>query len=192
MILNRKIDWEKLAEIHELKEYFEENFDEFKTEIETYILKFAHFPDETLTKFSKLRALEVTNGITQWAFRRGDENALSVEQNRICMNTVMGFMKNVEMEFPSEGKIDFNDTEKAFVRANRKLYQDAFKNNVEGADRDFYASSTAQFIVCGHKRLEQAMALVEKDYEEMFSPYYIKRGQRYIQSYLDGFEEFKP
>lgn len=189
MTLSRKINWEKLASIHELKEYFEEDFDSFQADIEAHLEEFLGFPDSTLEKLAILRALEVTNGVTQWAFRRGDEEALPVEKNRICMNMVMGFMKQIEMEFPSRGKIEFNEVEKEFVRAGRKIYQDAFKHNVKGVDRQFYAGSTAQFIAYGHDRLNRAMALVKQDYEDLFSLYYIERGQRYIRSYLDSFEE---
>jgi len=34
----------------------------------------------------------------------------------------------------------------------------------------------------------RAMALVQQDYEEMFSAYYILRGKKYIGAYLESFE----
>ena len=75
------------------------------------------------------------------------------------------------------------------IRTWRELYLDGFKHGSEEARQAFYANSTAQFIVCGHERLETAMALVKQDYEDMFSTYYIGRGQGYIRSYLKSFEE---
>ena len=189
MATRRKIDWQKLAEIPELEGFFEANFEKFKAHIEGDIKDIEQFSDESLDKIAKLRALEVTNGVTQWAFRRGDEQAISVEKARVCMNVVMGFMKKVELDFPSIGKVAFTPEEKAFVCKVRATYMDAFKHDSEEAKQAFYANSTAQFIVCGHERLEAAMALVKQDYEEMFSPYYTGRGQGYIRSYLESFEE---
>ncbi|MDM9584101.1 MULTISPECIES: hypothetical protein [unclassified Nostoc] len=188
MKIQRTIYWNKLTEIQELKEFFEEDFQGFKKLIEDRIEEFEKFSDDALDKFSKLRALEVTNGCTQWGFRRGDKECLSVEQTRECMNLVMGFMKRTELYFPSEGQIEFDDEQKAFIQAGRSLYKDAFKNNVKESEREYYAASTAQFIVYGHERMERAMALVKQDYETLFSPYYIERGQKYIVPYLKGFE----
>lgn len=182
------INWEKLAQISELKKYFAEDSFEFKQLIEEGISELSQFSEETLDKFAKLRVLETTNGCTQWGFRRGDENSLSVEQTRECMNLVMGFMKRVELYFPSEGKIEFNEKEKAYMKATRSLYQDAFKNNQEGAAKKFYAVSTALFIVCGRERMQSAMNLVKQDYQALFSPYYIEKGQKYLAPYLEALE----
>ncbi len=188
MKIQRTIYWEKLASINELTEFFEEDFSGFKKAIEEHIEQFEKFPDEALDKFAKLRVLEVTNGCTQWAFRRGDKESLSLEQTRECMNLVMGFMKRTELYFPSEGKIEFDDEQKMFIEAVRSLFIDAFKNHVKESERKFYAASTSQFIVCGHERIQRAIKLVKQDYETLFSPYYIERGQKYIASYLKGFE----
>lgn len=183
-----KIYWNKLAEIEELKEFFGEDFPGFKKLIEDNIGEFEKFSDEALDKFAKLRVLETTNGCTQWAFRRGDQECLSVEQTRECMNLVMGFMKRAELYFPSEGLIEFDDEEKMFMRAVQSLYTDAFKNNIKEFKRKYYAASTAQFIVFGHERMQQAMALIKQDYETLFSSHYIERGQKYIARYLKGFK----
>ncbi|MEH2374757.1 hypothetical protein [Nostoc sp.] len=188
MKIQRTIYWNKLTEIQELKEFFEEDFQRFKKLIEDHMEEFEKFSDKALDKFSKLRVLEVTNGCTQWGFRRGDKERLSVEQTRECMNVVIGFMKRTELYFPSEGQIEFDDEEKVFIKALRSLYQDGFKNNVKESEREYYAASTAQFIVCGHERMQRAMTLVKQDYETLFSLYYIERGQKYIFHYLRGFE----
>ena len=188
MKIQRTIYWNKLAEIEELKEFFEEDYQGFKKLIEDHIKEFEKFSDEALDKFAKLRVLEVTNGCTQWGFRRGDQECLSVEQTRECMNLVMGFMKRTELYFPSEGQIEFDDEQKAFIQAGRSLYKDAFKDNIKESERKYYAASTAQFIVYGHERMQRAMTLVKQDYETLFSLYYIERGQKYIAPYLEGFE----
>ncbi|NEP78030.1 MAG: hypothetical protein F6K39_07480 [Okeania sp. SIO3B3] len=183
-----KIDWNKLAEIKELKEFFEEDFQGFKKLIEDNIKELEKFSDQTLDKFAKLRVLETTNGCTQWGFRRGDKECLSVEQTRECMKLVMGFMKRSELYFPSEGQIEFDDEEKAFLEAGRSLYKDAFKNNIKDSERKYFAASTAQFIVYGHEGIQQAITLVKQDYETLFSSYYIQQGKKYITLYLNGFQ----
>lgn len=185
----RQIHWDKLAEIRELKEFFETDAERFKQNILTHLESVLLLPSESLDKFAKLRVLEVTNGVTQWAFRRGDQECLSVEQTRECMHVVMGFMKRSELYFPSEGLIEFSPSEQAFLRAGRALYQDAFKHHVPGKEREYYEASTAQFIAYGKARLQAAINLVKKDYESLFSTYYIDRGQRYIAPYLAGFSE---
>jgi hypothetical protein len=182
------IYWQKLAEIEELKEFFKEDFQGFKKLIEDNIEELEKFSSQALDKFAKLRVLETTNGCTQWGFRRSDKECLSVEQTRECMNLVMGFMKRAEMYFPSEGQIEFDDKEKAFIEAGRSLYKDAFKNNVKDSQKKYYAASTAQFIVYGHERMQRAITLVKQDYETLFSSYYIERGQKYIAPYLKAFK----
>ncbi|MCT7982424.1 hypothetical protein NG796_03880 [Laspinema sp. A4] len=187
MKIQRTIYWDKLAEIEELQEYFQKDLPLFQKIMEEHTEELEKFSEQTLDKFSKIRALEVTNGCTQWGFRRGDKECLSMEQTQECMNVVIGFMKRTELYFPSEGKIEFDEAEKTFLHAARSLYQNAFKNNVKGARLEFHATSTAQFIVFGHERMHRAMALVKQDYEELFSPFYIEKGQKYIMRYLKGF-----
>ena len=184
----RTIYWNKLAKIKELKDFFAEDYQGFKKLIEEYIEELEKFSDEALDKFAKLRVLEVTNGCTQWAFRRGEKECLSVEQTRECMNLVMGFMKRTELYFPSEGQIEFDEEQKAFMQAVRSLYKEAFKRNIKNSERKYYAASTAQFIVYARERILRAMKLVKQDYERLFSLYYIERGQKYIAPYLEGFE----
>ncbi len=187
MTITREIYWNKLAQIKELKEFFEEDFEGFKKLIQDNIQEIEKFSPQALDNFAKLRVLEVTNGCTQWAFRRGDKECLSVEQTRECMKVVMGFMKRSELYFPSEGQIEFDEAQKKFMKDIRNLFIKAFKKNVPGLQSQFHGTSTAQFIVYGHERLYKAMALVKQDYEYLFSPYYIERGQKYIGAYLEGY-----
>jgi len=182
----RTIDWEKLAEVEELKEFFEEDYEGFKKLIEDNIERLEQFSDEALNKFAKLRVLEVVNGCTQWGFRLGKENRLSAERTRECMNLVMGFIKRAELYFPSEGKIEFDGEQKSFIEAGRSLYKSAFKSNIRESKRQYYASSAAQFIVYGHQRIENALNLVNRDYQYLFSPHYIEKGRQYIQPYLEA------
>jgi hypothetical protein len=183
-MLTLQIDWNKLAEIAELQAYFQSDFTKFQRLIEQYIQKFEQFGAEELNKLAYLRALEVTNGCTQWGFRRQDRESLSVEHTRHCMKMVMGFIKDKKVYFPSTGLIAFNSEVESFIESGREMYRDAFKKNVPGMKREYYAASTAQFIVYGQKNLSEAMDCVKDDYEHLFSPYYIQRGRNYIAHYL--------
>ncbi|ACK71725.1 conserved hypothetical protein [Gloeothece citriformis PCC 7424] len=183
-MLTSTINWNKLSQIEELEEYFQEDFLSFQHLIEQFIRQMEQFTPEELNKFALLRVLEVTNGCTQWAFRRGEQCSLPLSQTRQCMKMVMGFIKRQTMEFPSQGSYVFNAHSEDFLNKNRQLYCDAFKNNIKEAKRTYYALSTAQFIAYGRSRLLEAMALVKQDYESLFTPYFIERGRNYIAPYL--------
>lgn len=183
-MLTMQIDWNQLAEFEELQDYFQSDFAGFQNLIEQYIDKLEQFGEEELTKLAYLRALEVTNGCTQWGFRRQDPESLSVEDTRQCMKMIMEFMKNKQVYFPSRGLLVFNSEVESFLENSQEMFRNAFKRNVPGTKREYYASSTAQFIVYGRKNLESAMDCVKHDYENLFSPYYIQRGRNYIAHYL--------
>ena len=85
-------------------------------------------------------------------------------------------------------QVEFSPIEQDYIQRVRDLYQEAFKHQKKKAMREFYAHSTAQFIICGQQRLAIAMTLVEQEYTEMFSSYFIQQGQRYIRSYLEAME----
>lgn len=180
------INWQEVAQIKELKEYFEDDFEGFQNRIQYHIGALQNIEEAELDKLATLRILEVTNGCTQWAFRRQDEECLSVDQTRECMKQVIGFIKEKRIDFPSGKSFEFTPKIEALIDEGRDLYQDAFKKNVEGAQREYYAYSTAQFLVYGRPRLDAAMQLVREEFEPLFTSYYIERGQRYIAPYLNG------
>lgn len=180
------INWQALAEIKELKEYFEADFDGFQKRIEYHIHELQKIDPEEIDKLTLLRVLEVTNGCTQWGFRRQDKQCLSADQTRECMRKVIGFIKDKKIEFPDGESIYFTPTIEQLIDEGRSLYQDAFKNNVAGAEAEYYAYSTAQFSVYGRQRLETAMQLVKQGFESMFGPYYIERGRQYIAPYIEA------
>lgn len=186
-MLTLQVDWNQLAQIPELEAYFQADFTGFQSQIKQYISQFEQFGSEQLNKLAYLRVLEVTNGCTQWGFRRQDPESLSVEDVRQCMKLVMGFIKQKQVFFPSKGTINFNDEVEQFIETGRELYCNAFKKNVPGMKREYYASSTAQFIVYGKQNLEAALSCLQQDYEELFSPYYVQRGRNYITRYLACF-----
>lgn len=180
------VNWEKLAQIKELQEYFEADEEGFQRRIQHHIQQLASIDPKELDKLALLRVLEVTNGCTQWGFRRQDPECLSVEQTRECMKVVIGFIKAQRIDLPSGQTVHFTPTIKELISEGRDLYQDAFKKNIPGAQREYFAYSAAQFLVYGRQRLLDAMDLVQQQFEPMFSEYYIQRGRRYIAPYLEA------
>lgn len=180
------INWQEVAQIKEIKEYFEDDFEGFQNRIQYHIRALQSIEEAELDKLATLRILEVTNGCIQWAFRRQDEECLSVEQTRECMNQVIGFIKEKRIDFPSGKSLNFTPAIEALIDEGKDLYRAAFKKNVEGAQREYYAYSTAQFLVYGRARLNTVMQLVREEFEPLFTSYYIEKGERYIAHYLNG------
>lgn len=179
-------NWQKLSQIKELSQYFEADFASFQQRIEHHILTLEQFDSAELEKLALLRVLEVTNGCTQWGFRRQDQHCLSVEQTRECMRTVIGFILAKQIDLPSGDSIHFSPPIEQLMNEVRELYHDAFKKHVEGAEREYYASSSAQFLVYGRQRLEKAMQVVSQEFEPLFTPYYLEQGHNYISPYLEA------
>lgn len=180
------VNWEKLAQIGELQEYFEADYDGFKQRIEQRIHELNTLDPQELDKMAVIRVLEVTNGCIQWAFRRQDEQCLSVEQTRECMHVVIGFIKEKRIDLPNGETIGFTPEVEDLLGEIRELYQTAFKKNDAAAQREFYAYSAAQFIAFGQDRMYRAMDLVEQSFQPLFSAYYLQRGRRYIAPYLEA------
>ncbi len=178
------INWQKLGEIRELAEYFVDNSQEFQTQIEKHIEGLQQITPQELDHLAILRVLEVTNGCVQWGFRRQDAEALTVEQTRECMRQVIGFIKARKIDFPNGTSITFSDAIEQLIAEGTKLYQDAFKNNIPAAEQEYYAYSTAQFLVYGCQRLENALQVVQQEFEPLFGVYYIGRGESYIRRYM--------
>lgn len=180
------INWQKLADIPELTPYFTEDGDRFRARIQHHLINLQQIDPQELDKLALLRVLEVTNGCTQWAFRRQDKNCLSVEQTRECMKQVMGFIKNKKILLAQNRIIEFTPVIEQLIDEGRQLYQDAFKNQVEGSEKEYYAYSTAQFLIYGRQRLEQALGEIRQEFEALFTSYYLEKGRRYIAPYLEA------
>lgn len=178
------VNWQALTGISELQPYFAANFDLFQQRIiEQYTPLMAIAPTE-LDKLALIRVLEVTNGCLQWAFRRQDQQALSVEQTRDCMQVVIGFIKYKKIEYPNGMIISFAPETMALMETARGLYRQAFKQNSEEAKEAFYAHSTAQFLAFGLARIQWAQSEIKTHFTALFSEYFIARGENYIKPYL--------
>jgi hypothetical protein len=180
------VNWQALAQINELKEYFKDDFSGFQHRIEYHINELQKIDSKELDNLAILRVLEVTNGCTQWGFRRQDAECLSVEQTRECMRVVIGFIKEKKIDLLSGESIYFAASIERLIEEGRDLYQDAFKKNVDGAEKEYYAYSAAQFLVYGRQRLNTAMQLIQQEFEPLFTPHYINKGRNYIAPYLEA------
>ncbi|MBR8827945.1 MAG: hypothetical protein DSM107014_08585 [Gomphosphaeria aponina SAG 52.96 = DSM 107014] len=184
-----KIDWEKIAEIKELKPFFANDFTKFKSKIEAHLEKWQQISSEDLDKLALLRALEVTNGCTQWAYRLKKPDCLSIEQTRECMQISMSSIKNKKINLTNNSCITFTPEINNLIDEGRQLYIDAFKNQIEGKDEDFYALSTAQFLVYGKARMAKAFAIIRDNYLISFTEHFIKKGINYIEPYMRALNE---
>ncbi|MFN9173171.1 MAG: hypothetical protein ACK58N_01270 [Synechocystis sp.] len=180
------VNWQSLAEISELQPYFEANFDQFQQRILEQVVALQAIAPEELDKLALLRVLEVTNGCLQWAFRRQDEQALSVEKTRDCMQVVIGFIKDKKIEFPNGKMITFSPVVLQLMETVTLLYRQAFKQNIEASKEEFFVHSTAQFIAFGTQLIQWAVAEVKTHLTDLFSDYFIGRGQNYIKPYYDA------
>ncbi|MGD1901738.1 MAG: hypothetical protein ACFB9N_05810 [Geitlerinemataceae cyanobacterium] len=183
-ILSQAVNWRQLATIGELEDYFAEDPTEFQQQIERNISDLQAIESVELDKLALLRMLEITNGCIQWGFRRQDDTCLSVEQTRECMKTVMGFMYDIKIVFPSGEMVEFSPPIRELIEGGRDLYRQAFKQNIEGAERCYYAYSAAQFLVYGQARVEAAKRRVRQEFEWLFTPYYLDRSAKYVAPYL--------
>ncbi len=180
------INWDKLAQVPELHSYFEEDFSGFKNKIEKYLQQWSNISEEDLDKLAILRALEVTNGCTQWAHRRGDEESLSLEQTRKCMKLSMSSIKNKQIDLTNGESITFSPQMQELIEDGREIYINAFKNNVPDQDREFYALSAAQFLTYGKPRMKKAFLLIRDNYEDYFTDFYLAKGVSYVVPYLQA------
>jgi len=183
-----KIHWDKLADIKEIKPFFEKDDQTFQNQILSYVEIWTKIDPQDLDKLALLRALEVTNGCTQWAFRRQDRECLSLEQTRKCMKLSMSSIKNKEIPLSNGESITFSEAMKKLIDEGRDLYIDAFKNNVEGKEQEFYALSIAQFLIYGEERMKRAFKIVEENYLDYFTPFYLNKGINYVKPYLGARE----
>ncbi len=180
------INWQELAQIKELKEYFATDFDGFRKRIEYCIGNLQKIASKELDKLAILRVIEVTNGCTQWGFRQQDKQCLSVEQTRKCMRIVIGFIQDKKIDFPNGESICFTSSVEQLIDEVRELYRDAFKRNIIDKEKEYYAYSTALFLVYGRQRLNVAIKLVKQEFEPLFTTHYIEKGCNYIAPYMQA------
>jgi hypothetical protein len=180
------IRWSRLRDVPDLADYLgsEADSESFTREVREAFAAWAALPAAELEAIAQLRALEVTNGCVQWAFRRQVEGHLEVEPTRECMKTVMGFMLSKRILWPDGTVTGFSPSVIPQLDAMRGLYLRAFKQGDEAAARHFYAQSAGQFLALGRERMQRAFARVSDQFQGLFTEPFLDRGRRYAARFL--------
>ncbi|MFQ6537931.1 MULTISPECIES: hypothetical protein [Aphanothece] len=176
--------WARLRDVPDLEEYLDADPERFTEEVQRAFEQWRTLPADQLEAVALLRALEVTNGCVQWAFRRKLDGHLGVERTRACMKTVMGFMVSKQIRWPDGAVVDFDPSVVPWLDAVRGLYIAAFKNGDAAAARSFYAQSAGQFLALGRERMRRAFGGVEDQFGELFGEDFLERGRRYAARFL--------
>lgn len=141
--------------------------------------RFQALPDEELNKIALLRVIECSNGIIQYKFRDGDEDALSIEETREAMRYSMGCMKS--MEIPIDGQvITFAPETSILFKEMRRLYISGAKQNNEADFNEFLKGSKANLLACGEDRILRARDVVFDHLVDKIPPHALEWGLAYI------------
>ena len=167
-------------EIYELRGYYEDNAEEFDSLIEEYKLIYLSLSKQALMQLALIRVVEVTNGIIQYSYRLGEDDALSVEQTRECMKFSLGCIRNQEI---NGVKIDAQLG--AIMKDVRELYIKGFKQGDDNAMKHFYAHSTAIFEAVGRKRLLDAHKFAKNNLTQLYTKKFIDSMIGYAFRYVD-------
>lgn len=139
-------------------------------------------PDEELNKIALLRVIECSNGIIQYKFRDGDEDALSVEETREAMKYSMGCMKSMEIHINGEVITFAPETAKLFTEM-RRLYISGAKQNNQEDFNEFLEGSKANLLACGKDRILRARDVVFDHLVDKIPPHALDWGLEYIFSF---------
>jgi hypothetical protein len=113
---------------------------------------FQALPDVEKDKIALLRVIECTNGIIQYRFRDGDDDALSVEETRDAMKFSMGCMKTMTIAL-GENVVTFAPQTAELFQEVRRLYISGFKNNNTEDYNEFLKASKANILAVGKERI---------------------------------------
>ena len=134
---------------------------------------------EVLEATALIRVMECTNGCVQYGYRLESPNALTIEQTRECMKVSMGAIKSKRLPLPTGEVIEMPEGAVPLMNEARDLYQ-KMKTNDRDAGDEFYALSTAHFHVLGKEVIDEKFAFFRKHFEDVFTNYWIDRGEEYI------------
>lgn len=179
------IDFDTLNNIPYIKQFDQ---DKFKEMVHYWLEDWAqyqeHFP---LVAF--IRALECTNGCTQYAYRDQDPDALPEEQTRICMRISMGFFKTKSLILPNGDTVSIPADLAPQIDKVREVYINAFKKQDRDALLSFYAQSVAIFNLLGERLIDDAQFTVAEHYRDLFTEHFIVLGGAYMKQFLQVLPE---
>ena len=139
---------------------------------------FESLPDVEKDKIALLRVIECTNGIIQYRFRDGDEDALSVEETRDAMKFSMGCMKTMSIPL-GENVVTFAPETAELFKEVRRLYISGAKNNNTEDYNEFLKASKANLLAVGKERILLARQTAFNHIDEL-PPHTLEWGLGYI------------
>jgi hypothetical protein len=86
---------------------------------------------------------------------------------------LIGFIPKIvmSMEFSKENPFSMTCE---FIEQGRELFYQAFKSHIKDKKRQYYACSVGQMFAYGHERLKISQDIVNREFESLFSPYWIE------------------
>lgn len=180
------LNWELLGTVPILRNYTETV--EFRDLVSKYTSIWQGISDVELDKIALIRALECSNGVTQYALRNGEDYALTVEQTRLCMKTSMRVMNTKQIEFPNGHIIKVDESLHQILDNVREIYIAGFKHHNQEKVKEFYAISVSQFYVLGEPRINAQFALIQEHFADIFTAEFIELGRKYIYKFLKAIE----
>ena len=143
---------------------------------------YSSLPDEELDKIAILRVMECTNGIIQYAFRDGEDYALSIDDTRRAMKFSMSCMKRMQIPMKEE-TITFAPETEELMRQARDCYVKGYKQGDAEALREFNEISKATAQACGVDRLIAAKKLLEENVDDI-PPDTLQWGLGYLMQFF--------
>jgi len=141
-----------------------------------------NLPNEELDKIAILRVMECTNGIIQYAFRDGEDYALSIDDTRRAMKFSMSCMKRMQIPLKEE-TITFAPETEELMRQARDYYVRGYKQGDDEALREFNSISEASAKACGVERLVAAKKLLEENVDDI-PPNTLQWGLGYLMQFF--------
>ena len=141
---------------------------------------FESLNEEQKHKLAVLRVMECTNGVIQYAFRDGSENALSIEETRRAMKFSMGCIKRMQIPLGEETMV-FGDDLKEIFGQIRDLY---LKGKTDlNAFSEFMEISICMYNVLGKDRILEAQKVLSQHIIEI-APEHLQLGVNYIMQFI--------
>ncbi len=141
---------------------------------------FESLSEEQKHKLAVLRVMECTNGVIQYAFRDGSQNALSVEETRRAMKFSMGCIKKMQIPLGEE-VLTFEDDLKEIFGEIRNLYLKGKTNEDDFAE--FLQISIIMYNVLGADRILEAQEVLSQHITEI-APEHLQLGVDYIMQFI--------
>jgi hypothetical protein len=143
---------------------------------------YGNLPDEELDKIALLRVMECTNGIIQYAFRDGEDYALSIDETRRAMKFSMGCIKNMKIPLKEETVVFAPETQE-LMRQARDFYVRGMKQGDDEAYAEFMKISEVTAQVCGVERLVAAKKILEENVDDI-PPNTLQWGLGYLMQFF--------